>query len=97
MTKIKLLWNKFCNIFTNIKKFKEMSKKVFKYKISSDLIRKANSSLMKRGISENVMKTYNGHIQVEYRTKNGLVTKSFSNSDIKEAYEKALNIYAERV
>jgi hypothetical protein len=74
-----------------------MSKKVIKYKISSDLIRKANSSLMRRGISDNVKRTYNGNIQVEYRTKNGLITKSFSNSDIKEAYEKALNSYAERI
>jgi hypothetical protein len=52
---------------------------------------------MRRGVSENVKRTYNGNIQVEYRTKNGLITKSFSNSDIKEAYEKALNVYAERI
>jgi len=96
MDKIKLLWNKICDTFKELK-FSEMPKKVFKYKISSDLIRKANSALMRKGISDNVRKTYNGNIQVEYRTKNGLVTKSFSNSDIKEAYEKALNTYAERI
>jgi|AntDeeMinimDraft_5_1070356.scaffolds.fasta_scaffold03371_4 hypothetical protein len=74
-----------------------MAEKSSKYKVSSDVIRKANSSLMRRGVSENVKRTYNGNIQVEYRTKNGLITKSFSNSDIKEAYEKALNVYAERI
>ena len=96
MNKIKLLWNKFCDILVD-SKFQEMKNKVFKYKISSDLIRKANSSLIRRGISDNVKRTYNGNIQVEYRTKNGLITKSFSNSDIKEAYEKALSTYAERI
>ncbi len=74
-----------------------MKKKVFKYKISSDLIRKANSSLMRKGVSDSVKRTYDGNIQVKYRTKNGLIIKSFSNSDIKEAYEKALSTYAERV
>lgn len=74
-----------------------MSNKAFKYKISSDLIRKANSSLIRTGISSKAKRKYNGSIQVEYRTKNGLITKSFSNSEIKEAYEKALSTYAKKI
>lgn len=96
MNQIKLYWNKICNILAELNKI-EMSNKVFKYKISSDLIRKANSSLIRTGISSNVKRKYNGNIQVKYRTRNGLITKSFSNSDIKEAYEKALSTYAERI
>lgn len=96
MNKLKLYWNKFCSIFTKLK-LNEMSKKISKYKITSATIRRANSMLIQNGISDNVRRTYNGNIQVEYRTKNGLVIKSFSNSDIKKAYEKALLTYAERV
>lgn len=96
MNKIKLIWNKICDIFTNLK-FKEMSKKVLKYKISSATVRKANSALVRNGISEKTRSSYDGDINIQYQTKNGIVKKSFSNSDIKQAYEKALLSYVQKV
>ena len=74
-----------------------MSKKIFKYKLSPNTIRKANSSLIRTGITERTRNSYNGDINITYHSKNGLITKSFSNTDIKKAFEKALNAYAERI
>ena len=68
-----------------------------KYKISPSTIRKANSSLIRNGITEKSRNSYNGDINVVYQTKNGIIEKSFSNSEIKKAFEKALNTYAERI
>ncbi|EIJ39259.1 hypothetical protein JoomaDRAFT_2271 [Galbibacter orientalis DSM 19592] len=74
-----------------------MSKKIVNYKISSATIRKANSLLIRNGISEKSRNAYNGDINIQYQTKNGIVKKSFSNSDIKEAYKKALHAYVQKV
>ena len=68
-----------------------------KYKISSDTLRKANSSLIKNGIPEKTRNSFNGDISVEYQTKDGVIIKSFTNSDIKVAYGKALKTYAEKI
>ncbi|WP_281980407.1 hypothetical protein [Tenacibaculum mesophilum] len=74
-----------------------MPKKISKYKISSATIRKANSSLIRNGISEKTRNSYNGDINIKYHSKNGMVIKSFTNSDIKTAYEKALTAYAQKI
>ena len=68
-----------------------------KYKISQNTVRKANKTLIQKGITEKTRNNYNGNINVKVKTKTGYITKSFSNSDIKTAYEKAKNIYAERI
>lgn len=96
MNKIKLIWNKFWSILVE-QNLKEMSKKVSKYKITSATIRKANSMLIRNGISDRARSSYNGDINIEYRTKDGIIKKTFTNSDIKQAYEKALVTYAERI
>jgi hypothetical protein len=94
--KRRLFWTKICVIFTAHKALK-MSKRISKYKISSSILKKANSMLIRNGISEKTRNSYNGEIHVQYHTKNGIVRKSFTNSDIKQAFEKALNTYAERI
>jgi putative salt-induced outer membrane protein YdiY len=74
-----------------------MTKNNSKYKISPATLRKANSMLIRNGISEKTRSFYNGNINIQYHTKNGIIKKSFTNSDIKEAYEKALHTYVERI
>jgi len=74
-----------------------MPNKFFKYKLSPSVLRKANSSLIKNGISDKIRNSFNGDINVEYNTKEGIISKSFTNSDIKVAYEKALKTYAEKI
>ncbi|WP_104735886.1 hypothetical protein [Hanstruepera ponticola] len=74
-----------------------MSNKSFKYKVSPLTVRKANQSLIKNGISDKVRNSFNGDIVVHYSIKNGIKVKTFTNKDIKNAYEKALSLYAERV
>lgn len=74
-----------------------MSTKVLKYKITSATIRKANSALVRNGISEKTRSSYDGDINIQYKTKNGVVKKTFSNLDIKKAYEKALLSYVQKV
>lgn len=74
-----------------------MVNKFSKYKLSPSVLRKANSSLIKNGISDKIRNSFNGDINVEYHTKEGVITKSFTNSDIKVAYEKALKTYAEKI
>ncbi len=91
-----LFWNKICDIFI-CRNLNKMHKKAPKYKISTATLRKANSLLIRDGVSEKVRLDYNGDINIEYKTKNGLITKSFSNSDIKKAYQKALDTYGERI
>ncbi len=68
-----------------------------KYKISPSVLRKANSSLIKNGISDKIRNSFTGNIDVEYHTQEGIIAKSFTNSDIKVAYEKALKTYAEKI
>lgn len=53
--------------------------------------------LIRNGISEKTRRAYNGDINIQYNTKNGIVKKSFTNLDLKKAYEKALITYEERI
>lgn len=68
-----------------------------KYKVTSGVIRRANSSLIRKGISETTRNSYDGDINVRYHSKKGFVVKSFSNSDIKSAFEKALSSYEQKI
>lgn len=74
-----------------------MSNKPLKYRVSSNTIRKANQSLIRKGISEKVRNSYNGDITVQVTFKDGIKTKVFSNNEIKTEFGKALITYAERV
>lgn len=67
-----------------------MSEKKSKYKITSSTIQKANSMLIRNGISEKTRRAYNGDINIQYNTKNGIVKKSFTNLDLKKPTRKHL-------
>lgn len=68
-----------------------------KYLISKSTVRRANESLMKLGVTDAHRINYDGNIILKYHVKNGIALISFTNQDIKRAYTKARDRYAERI
>lgn len=73
-----------------------MESKNGKYRVPASVIRNANSRLIRVGTKENSA-LYNGSINLSIKTNTGVLKKSFTNSDIKREYAKALDMYAERI
>lgn len=95
-----VVWNKICAIFVKLLDFNTVKRSknyiMSKYKVSLDVVRKANSVLKHRQHS------YVGHISSEgisVRVNTGKINKVYeiSSNKIKESYKLALHSYGEKV
>ena len=90
---MRLLWNKVFTIFDRINKT-EIMKKI---RVTTESIRRANSSLVARGVDFTAKHNYSGVI-VAKTSLNGVVrVREISKDRINESYEKALKMYAEKL
>lgn len=88
-----VFWNKICCIFDRINKTEIMKK----LRVTTESIRRANSSLVARGVDFTVKHNYSGVI-VAKTNLNGVVrVREISKERINESYEKALKMYAEKL
>ena len=93
MEKKMLLWNKIFTIFDGINKTEIMKK----LRVTTESIRRANISLVARGVDFTVRHNYSGVI-VAKTNLNGVVrVREISKERINESYEKALKMYAEKL
>lgn len=93
-------WNKFIaklvaiKILKSTKITKVMSK--FKFKISSDVIRRANTRTISKGVAYNPKSSSNGITTTVFI--NGVeVVREISRERIKEAYSKSIKDYAKKL
>lgn len=88
-----MLWNKICCTFGILNKTEIMRK----LRVTTESIRRANSSLVARGVDFTVKHNYSGII-VAKTNLNGVVrVREISKERINESYEKALKMYAEKL
>jgi hypothetical protein len=90
-----VFWNKICCIFEYFKKVEIM--RTLKFKISPDTIRKANRTLIVKGVDFHVKNSYVGVITTRIILNGVEVVREISGDKIKEAYGKSLREYAEKV
>jgi hypothetical protein len=95
-----MLWNKICSTFVKLLNFNKVKNSkdyiMTKYKVSLDVVRKANNVLKHRQSSSA------GHISSEgisVRVNTGKINKIYeiSSEKIKESYKLALHSYADKV
>jgi hypothetical protein len=88
-----MLWNKICSIFDRVKKTEIMRK----LRVTTESIRRANSSLVARGIDFTAKHNYSGVIVAKTNLNGVLKVREISKEKITESYEKALKMYAEKL
>ncbi|MEY2923093.1 MAG: hypothetical protein RL108_1719 [Bacteroidota bacterium] len=90
---MELLWNKNFTIFDRINKTEIMKQ----LKVTTESIRRANSSLVARGVDFTVKHSYSGVIVAKTNINGVLRVREISKEKINESYEKALKMYAEKL
>lgn len=72
--------------------------KIRPYKPTASTIRNANKNMKYRIKNSISSGNYNGDIVLRHRSPlGGIVTKIFTNSEVKQAYNSARKAYAERI